>query len=311
MFGTGKTAVKATSADTLKPPRTAGSLSRETDGRLQTTTTRSWTDQNKNFVADCDLSNGAAQDRRATGGDFCGAYTTADFGTKVFDTTQDPTLMSGWGIRSGDWQMGASVEQQLLPRVSVELGYQRRWLVNFIVTDSLNRAPEDHAQFGINVPADSRLPTGGGYVLGGLYNVSAAAAAKGSNNFVTLINGGDQTQVANSVNMKVVVRARNGLSLQGGFNTANTHSDYCAERAAVPEWTVVGAQSPTNPWCDGQPDGSRASPRSGHTTFQRLTSRFRGQCEATREANWRPTGPRPTRRPWGSTGRSRAREVRL
>jgi hypothetical protein len=50
--------------------------------------------------------------------------------------------------------------------------------------------------------------------------------------------------------MKLVVRARNGLNLQGGFNSANTHSDYCAERAAVPEWTVVGAQSPTNPWCD-------------------------------------------------------------
>ena len=81
-------------------------------------------------------------------------------------------------------------------------------------------------------------------MLGGLYNVTSAAAAKGSNNFVTLINDGDQTQVANSVNMKLVVRARNGLSLQGGFNTANTHSDYCAERAKVPEWTVVGGAEP-------------------------------------------------------------------
>ena len=87
-------------------------------------------------------------------------------------------------------------------------------------------------------------------MLGGLYNVTSAAAALGSNNFVTLINDGDQIQVANSVNMKVVVRPRNGLNLQGGFNTASTHSDYCAERAKVPEWTVVGAQNPTNPWCD-------------------------------------------------------------
>lgn len=251
VFGTGKTAVKANVGRYLEAAQNGGLFiaSRPT-GRLQTTTTRSWTDANKNFVADCDLLNGAQQDLRSTGGDLCGPYTTATFGQNVFDTTQDPTLLSGWGIRSGDWQMGASVEHELLPRVSVELGYQRRWLVNFIVTDSLNRAPSDHAQFGVNVPTDSRLPTGGGYVLGGLYNVSAAAAAKGSNNFVTLINDGDQIQVANSVNMKLVVRARNGLSLQGGFNTANTHSDYCAVRAAVPEWTVMGAQNPTNPWCD-------------------------------------------------------------
>ena len=251
VFGTGKTAVKANVGRYLEAAQNGGLFiaSRPT-GRLQTTTTRSWTDANKNFVADCDLLNGAAQDRRATGGDVCGAYTTPTFGTEIFDTTQDPTLLSGWGIRSGDWQVGLSIEQQLAPRVSVELGYQRRWLVNFIVTDSLTRGVEDHTQFGINVPSDSRLPDGGGNVLPGLYNVTAAAAAKGSNNFVTLIDGGNQTQVANSVNMKLVVRARNGLSLQGGFNTANTNSDYCAERAAVPEWTVVGAQSPTNPWCD-------------------------------------------------------------
>ena len=251
VFGTGKTAVKANIGRYLEAAQNGGLfIASRPSGRLQTTTTRSWTDANKNFVADCDLLNGAQQDLRPKGGDFCGAYTTPTFGTEIFDTTQDPNLLSGWGIRSGDWQMGASVEQQLLPRVSVELGYQRRWLVNFLVTDSLNRSPADHTQFGINVPVDPRLPTGGGYVLGGLYNVSAAAAAKGSNNFVTLIKDGDQTQVANSVSMKVVVRARNGLNLQGGFNSANTHSDYCAERAAVPEWTVVGAQSPTNPWCD-------------------------------------------------------------
>ena len=44
---------------------------------------------------------------------------------------------SGWGVRSNDWQIGASVQQQVLPRVSVEVGYFRRWLNNFTVTDNL------------------------------------------------------------------------------------------------------------------------------------------------------------------------------
>ncbi len=50
--------------------------------------------------------------------------------------------------------------------------------------------------------------------------------------------------------MNVTARPRSGLVLQGGFNTAKTDSDYCEVRSAIPEWTVLGAQSPTNPWCD-------------------------------------------------------------
>src|SRR5690606_34867938 len=137
-----------------------------------TTTTREWTDANGNFVADCNLMNPAAQDLRAGGGDFCGVNSNANFGTAVFESTLDPALLSGWRVRSGDWQWGASVQQEVLPRVAVEVGYQRRWLVNFLVTDNLARGPEDHTEFGINVPQDSRLPNGGGGVLQGFYNVT-------------------------------------------------------------------------------------------------------------------------------------------
>ena len=202
-------------------------------------------------MADCDLLNPAQQDLRSKNGDFCGPNANQAFGTPNFDTTQDPALFSGWGIRSGDWQVGMAIEQQLLPRVSLEVGYQRRWLVNFYASDSLNRSVQDHTEFGLNVPTDARLPNGGGYVFGGLYNVTADAAAKGANNFVTTASTyGDQTQVANSINMKVTARPASGLSLQAGFNTSNTHSDYCQIRSQLPEWTVAGAQNPVNPWCD-------------------------------------------------------------
>ena len=51
------------------------------------------------------------------------------FGTATPTTAAiDPTLLNGWGVRPSDWQIGASVQQQLLPRVSVEVGYFRRWL---------------------------------------------------------------------------------------------------------------------------------------------------------------------------------------
>ena len=252
LFGTGKTSLKVNFGRYLEAAQNMGLFTAlNPTARLQLTTTRTWTDSNTNFRVDCDLLNAGAQNLSASGGDVCGGSSNANFGTQVFASTLDPELLSGWGVRSGDWQFGASIQQEVLPRVAVEVGYQRRWLVNFLVTDNLARAPEDHTEFGVNIPLDPRLPGGGGGVLTGLYNVTPAASTRLNDNFQTLSDRyGSQTQLANSINMNVTVRPRFGLVLQGGFNTAKTDSDYCEIRRAVPEWSVILAQSPVNPWCD-------------------------------------------------------------
>jgi hypothetical protein len=154
-------------------------------------------------------------------------------------------------VRSGDWQWGASVQQEVLPRVAVEVGYQRRWLVNSNVIDNRARAPEDHTLFGVTIPTDPRLPGGGGGVLEGLYNVTPAAATRLNDNYETLATTyADWTRTSDSVNLNVTARMKNSLMLQGGFNSGTSTSDYCDVRSAIPEWTVILAQSPTNPWCD-------------------------------------------------------------
>jgi hypothetical protein len=202
-------------------------------------------------VADCNLLNPAAQNLTASGGDDCGPNASANFGTQVFDSTLDPGLLSGWGVRSGDWQYGVSVQHEVFPRVAVEVGYQRRWLVNSLATDNRARSAADHTVFGLTIPTDPRLPNGGGGVLNGLYNVTADAALRLNDNYQTLAsNIGDWTQVANALNLNVTARMRNGLVLQGGFNSGTNANDYCDVRSAIPEWTVILAQSPTNPWCD-------------------------------------------------------------
>ena len=94
---------------------------------------------NGNFNPDCDFLNPAVQDNRATGGDFCGQITEDGFGKSVPQVFYDPQIMKGWGVRPADWQIGVTVQHEVLPRVSVEVGYSRRWLQNFTVTDNLAR----------------------------------------------------------------------------------------------------------------------------------------------------------------------------
>src|SRR5688572_24462337 len=258
VFGTGKTSVKFNFGRYLEAAQNGGFfIALNPTSRLSTTTTRTWQDDDRDYVPDCIVENSAAQGTQTPAGgvpdgiDFCGANASPNFGTQVFDSTLDPSLLSGWGVRSGDWQWGVSLQQEVLPRVAVEVGYQRRWLVNSSVTDNRARAPEDHTRFGVTIPTDPRLPDGGGGVLEGLYNVTPAAATRLNDNFETLAtNLGEWSRVSDSLNMNVTARMRNGLVLQGGFNTGKNDNDYCSVREAIPEWTVILAQSPTNPWCD-------------------------------------------------------------
>ena len=134
--------------------------------------TRSWTDANGNYTPDCDLISGSAQDLRGSGGDFCGAISNQNFGKNVYSLSYDEQILKGWGVRPSDWIIGATVQHELIPRVSLSVGYTRRWLKNFTVTDNRATTAADYTPFSITAPADSRLPGGGGYLVSGLYNLN-------------------------------------------------------------------------------------------------------------------------------------------
>jgi hypothetical protein len=301
VFGTGKTSVKFNFGRYLEAAQNGGFfIALNPTGRLSTTTTRTWQDDNRNWIADCNLNNAAAQGTQTPAGgvgdgiDFCGANASANFGTQVFDSTLDPGLLSGWGVRSGDWQWGASIQQEVLPRVAVEVGYQHRWLVNSSVTDNRARAASDHTMFGVNIPVDPRLPDGGGGVLEGLYNVTPEAATRLNDNFDTLsTNVGEWSRPSDSVNMNVTARMRSGLMLQGGFNTGNSTNDYCDVRGQIPEWTVILAQSPTNPWCNTSTGWQTRMTGLGSYTIPKVdvqvSGTFRSDPGQQLAANWSAT----------------------
>jgi hypothetical protein len=209
--------------------------------------TRAWTDSNNNYKPDCDLLNPNAQNLTASGGDICGVLSNLNFGKPVFTGSFDPEILEGWGVRPSDWQVGVSVQQELMTGVSVEVGYYRRWLQNFTVVDNLAVVASDFDPFSVTAPSDPRLPGGGNFVVGGLYNVNNQKVGQ-TNSYTTWSNNyGSQTSMYNGVLVNLTARTRNGLTIQGGLNSGSTVLDSCDIREDLPE------TNPTNPFCRDNP----------------------------------------------------------
>jgi hypothetical protein len=256
VFGNGSTALKvnvgkyleaATNHNTYSLSNPAARVAGSAVLGGQPAVTRTWTDANRNYVPDCDLLATGISDRRTSGGDFCGAMSNANFGRPIFSGNFDPEILEGWSVRPSDWQFGVSIQQRLLEGVSVEVGYYRRWMQNFTVTDNLAVTASDFDRFSIVAPSDPRLPNGGGYEITGLYNVKQDKFGQ-TNSFTTWSrNFGSESSMYNGVQASVSARMRNGLTVQGGVNTGKTVTDNCEVQAALPEI------SPTNPYCHNDP----------------------------------------------------------
>jgi len=243
VFGSGKTAVKVNIGKYLQAA-TNDENYWANNPALRTVTSvlnRSWTDGNRNFVVDCNLLNPAAQNTLATGGDNCGAATGTgpNFGnTNPNLTVVNPAILQGWGIRPYDWQFGASVQQQLAPRMSLEVSYNRRWFGNFFVTDNLLTKASDYNQWGLTVPQNPNLPGGG--TMATFVDVNPAVGT-GARNYQTFETdyAPARTQYWHGVTTSFNARLLNGLTFQAGTSTGRGVQDTCALTKALPELLVV------------------------------------------------------------------------
>jgi hypothetical protein len=161
----------------------------------------------------------------------------------VFNTTFDPNTLTGWGKREYDWNFGVQVQQELLPRVSVNVGYFRRSFGNFFVTDNLATTAADYDSFSVTAPLDPSLPGGGGYTLSNLYNVRPVLSGV-TNNFQTFSKVyGDEMRRWRGVEINFTARVRQGLTFQGGTSTGRMTTDTCEIRAVLPETGLL------DPYC--------------------------------------------------------------
>jgi hypothetical protein len=239
VFGDGKTAIKLNLSKYWQSANNEGNYT--TANRAATfaqTTTRTWTDGNRNFIPDCDLRNPGLQDNRASGGDLCGAWAIQSFGSIVSATTLNPDVLEGWGVRPFDWQFGVALQQELLPRVSAELAYNRRSWGNFFYTDNRAVGPQDFDVLTFTAPAHPDLPTSGQQVSYALLKDSGFGR---QDNYYTFASDyGDVTSYWHGLDLTVNARTTNGVTMQGGFSTGAGNRDICEITAALPE--LLGSQ---------------------------------------------------------------------
>src|SRR5262249_46316028 len=108
IFGTGKTALKASVGRYVTSQATGTTQGVAPAGQIVQNTSRTWADANLNYVPDCDLRNAAANGE-------CGAISNRAFGTRQVTVNYADEVLRGWGNRIYNWQTSATLQHELRP----------------------------------------------------------------------------------------------------------------------------------------------------------------------------------------------------
>ena len=172
-------------------------------------------------------------------GEITSPNVTPGFGIPVVTTFFDPEWAFGWGKRHSNWEVTGSIQQELFPGVSLDVGYFRRIWFNHNVADNRALGTADFDIATVSVPTDSRLPDGGGGTIS-FYDLNPGSVrlpdvvTTGAENF------GGESQTWNGLDVTVDARVENIL-LQGGLSTGRVSRDYCDLLSQVPEAAATGS----------------------------------------------------------------------
>jgi hypothetical protein len=239
LFGTGKTALKATFSKYLFGPEIIGFTRLANPvGAIATSATRNWTDSNNDFVPQ--LSE-------------LGALSAATFGTPIITTRYDPDVLDGFGKRGDNWELSTTIQHELFPRIGVSAAYFRRWWGNIHVTQNQAVTSADFSHYCVTAPVDSRLPGGGGNQICGLWDVSQTKFGE-TNNVITFVdNFGKQSDVYNGLDLNLNARFPGGAFVAGGTNTERTRSNTCFALNDLSLQAFAAGTPRTEEFCDLKP----------------------------------------------------------
>ena len=247
LFGNGKTAVRMNvgqylqgvfsgEAYTIKNPATT----------LVSSITRQWTDPSGDKIAQCDFLNPLANQE-------CGPWSNLNWGASVATTRVNPAVLEGWGVRNNDWQFGVGIQREILPRMSIDVSYNRRWWGNFFTTNNAALTSADWDQVTLTAPRHATLPGGGGYPVTFLVRNARQAVGVSDPYYTTDADFGDETHYWHGVDLSFTARAGQTLFFQGGTSTGRGVNDTCEiETARFGKPMVIVDGQPTcdftEPW---------------------------------------------------------------
>jgi hypothetical protein len=233
LFGTGKTALKATFNRYLFGPdlvvftRLANPI-----GALSTQAQRNWTDANRDFIP---------QESEL------GPLSARDFGLPIINTRYDTDVLEGFGKRGDNWEVSGGIQHEVRPGFGVSASYFRRWWGNLLATQNRAVTSADFDPYCITAPVDTRLPGGGGNQICGLYDVSVAKFGAIDELRTFSNNFGKQSMIYDGVDLTLNLRLPGGVLLAGGTNTERTKVDTCYALGDLSLTPIVPSSGSNNP----------------------------------------------------------------
>jgi hypothetical protein len=221
VFGTGKTAIKASLNRYVQSQTLALAMAVNPVVTSVLSATRTWTDADRDYVPDCDLTNPEANGE-------CLALNNRNFGRNNPNATRyDPDVLTGFQKRPFDWEFMTGLQHELRPGLAVSGMFFRHWFGNHYVTHNTALTAADFDSYCITSPtSDSRLADGGSPICG-LYDVKTASFGTVSNMVTFSKNFGEQQEVYTGVDLNVNARLPRGAFVQGGATIGRTMSDQC------------------------------------------------------------------------------------
>jgi len=195
--------------------------------RQNTSVTRQWTDPNGDFIIQGDPLNPALNGE-------LGASNNLAFGQPRVAQTFDGDYAFGFGTRRFNWEASLGLQQELFPRVGLNVAYYRRWFGNFEVTDNTLVGPQDYSPFCVTAPSDVRLPDSGGYSICGFKDLNPDKRGLNNALITTSSKFGKQIEHWNGVDVTLDARLAKAR-LQGGVSTGKTVTDNCEILDQLPE----------------------------------------------------------------------------
>jgi Carboxypeptidase regulatory-like domain len=244
LFGTGRTAIKVNVGRyVLGQALVVGGLASQPGYNVQLTSSRTWIDNNRNFIPDCDLTNPATQGPTQTGANFqidtCNAPVGANL--NFYDSVLRPNLAVqddaryGWNKRPYSWEYSVSAQHEVSQGVSVYGGVFWRSFGNFLVTDNTSATVADYTRFSVTPTLIPAAPaSAGGQSLpseintGDFFNVNAGVATNPLQGLSkTMFPGSNVYDRWFGYDIGLNARLPQGIILQGGLATGHQTTDFC------------------------------------------------------------------------------------